>query len=43
MKQFLLYTLLGLALVVGIASIVVTVRPHISQTTEPNTLMKEAP
>jgi hypothetical protein len=44
MKQLLLYTLLGLAFVVGITSIVVTVRPHMmSQPTEPNTLMKEVP
>jgi hypothetical protein len=43
MKQFLIYTLLGLAIVVGITSLVITVRPPISAPTEPRTLMKEAP
>ena len=43
MKQFLIYALLGLAVVVGITSLVITVRPPISTPSEPKTLMKEAP
>jgi hypothetical protein len=43
MKQFLIYALLGLAVVVSITSLVITVRPPISAPTEPKTLMKETP
>jgi hypothetical protein len=44
MKKFLLYTLLGLSFVYGIASIVVTVWPKDSApTVETATLIKEVP
>jgi hypothetical protein len=43
MKQFFVYTLLGLAFIVGFTSIVVTVRPQLSKPIETRTFLKEVP
>jgi hypothetical protein len=43
MKQFVLYTLLGLALVIGFTSIAVTIWPQITSRTETAALIKEVP
>ncbi len=44
MKQFLLFTLLGLSFLYGVASIAVTVRRHVpASTVQTATLIKEVP
>jgi len=43
MKQFLLYALLGLSFLYGVASIVVTVRRVSAPTVQTATLIKEVP
>ena len=44
MKQFLLFTLLGLSFVYGVTSIAVTVRRHVSASTvQTAALIKEVP
>jgi hypothetical protein len=43
MKQFLLFTLLGLAFVIGFTSIAVTIWPPLSAPNETAALIKEVP
>lgn len=43
MKQFLMFTLLGLSFVIGFTAIAVTIWPHISAPSEHTVLLKEVP
>jgi hypothetical protein len=43
MRQFLLFTILGLSFVIGFTAIAVTIWPHISAPAEHTALLKEVP